>query len=236
MRNLTILLAALIAVLMIQPVGAAERKFSISGFDNIRVRGGVNVIIVTGKGPSAKAQGANRKILDRVSLEKSGDQLVVSVQPKSIDSGSHSPDEPVTIHLTAHNIKSITHLGSGRVTLDSLGGRSSRARMGGFGTMEIGSVDSDRLDIAMTGGGHLTIAGKARDVRITLQGASIFDGSALTAEKLILVHRGPSSSHITVKREADINNSGTGVIRIDGRPNCSVHTDGFAEIICNPKR
>jgi len=236
MRNLTILLAALIAAAVVQPAGAAERKFSISGFDNIRVRGGVNVIITTGKGPSAKAQGTTRKILDRVSLERNGDQLVVSMRPKSISGGRHSSDEPVTIHMTAHNIKSITHLGSGRVTLDSLSGRSPRARLGGFGTMQIGNVDSDKLDIAMTGGGHLTITGKARDVRITLQGASIFDGSALTAEKLILVHRGPSGSHIAVTREADINNNGTGVIRIDGRPNCKVRTDGSAEIICNPKR
>ncbi len=64
---------------------AAERKFSIFGFDDIRIGNGVNVVLTSGKGPSARADGPSREILDRVSLPKNGKQLVVSVQPKSLD-------------------------------------------------------------------------------------------------------------------------------------------------------
>jgi hypothetical protein len=97
-------------------------------------------------------------------------------------------------------------------------------------------VDADRLDVAMTGGGQLTISGEAVAARIELQGASIFASPGLAVAKLTLIHRGPASSHLAVEREVDISNFGTGRIRIDGRPNCTVRTDGSAEIICNPDR
>jgi hypothetical protein len=215
---------------------AAERKFSIFGFDDIRIGNGVDVVLTSGKGPSARAEGATREILDRVSLQKNGKQLVVSVRPKSLDKSNYEADAPVTLYLSSYAIENLTHLGSGMVTLDKLSGRSPNVRLGGFGTLRIDAVKADQLDVAMTGGGQLTMAGEAVAARLELQGASIFESPGLEVEKLTLVQRGPVSSHLAVEREANISNFGTGRIEIDGRPNCTVRTDGSAEIICNPDR
>ncbi len=215
---------------------AAERKFSIFGFDDIRIGNGVDVVLTSGKGPSARAEGATREILDRVSLQKNGKQLVVSVRPKSLDRNNYEEDAPVTLYLSSFAIENLTHLGSGRVALDKLSGRSPSVRLGGFGTVQIDAVDADQLVVAMTGGGQLTMAGEAVAARVELQGASIFESPDLEVEKLTLVQRGPVSSHLAVEREANISNFGTGRIEIDGRPNCTVRTDGSAEIICNPDR
>ena len=215
---------------------AAERKFSIFGFDDIRIGNGVDVVLTSGKGPSARAEGATREILDRVSLQKNGKQLVVSVRPKSLDRDNYEEDAPVTLYLSSFAIENLSHLGSGRVTLDKLSGRTPKVRLGGFGTVEIDAVDADLLIVAMTGGGQLTMAGEAVAARIELQGASIFEGPGLDVEKLTLVQRGPASSRVAVEREANISNFGTGRIQIDGRPNCMVRTDGAAEIVCNPDR
>jgi len=109
-------------------------------------------------------------------------------------------------------------------------------RLGGFGTVRIESVKADQLDVAMTGGGQLMMSGEAVAARIELQGASIFESPGLEVEKLTLIHRGPASSHLAVEREANVSNFGTGRIQIEGRPNCTVRTDGSAEIICDPER
>jgi hypothetical protein len=223
-------------LLMSSASQAAERKFSIFGFEDIRVGNGVNVVLTSGKGPSARAEGDSREILDRVSLQKNGKQLVVSVRAKSLDRSNYEDDKPVTLYLSSYAISNIAHLGSGRVTLDRLAGRMPKVRLGGFGTLRIDAVDADRLDVGMTGGGHLTMAGEAVAAQIELQGASIFNAPGLTVEKLTLVQRGPVSSHVAVERDAVISNFGTGRIQIDGRPNCTVRTDGAAEIICDPER
>ncbi len=227
----------ILAMLLLSSAGhAAERKFSIFGFDDIRIGNGVDVVLTSGKGPSARAEGATREILDRVSLQKNGKQLVVSVRPRSLDRNNYEEDAPVTLYLSSYAIENLSHLGSGRVTLDKLSGRTPKVRLGGFGTVQIDAVEADRLDVAMTGGGQLKMAGEAVAARIELQGASIFESPDLAVEKLNLVQRGPVSTHLAVERDANISNFGTGRIQIDGRPNCTVRTDGSAQIICNPDR
>ena len=235
MRLLPVVLVS-VSLLLSSAGQAAERKFSIFGFDDIRIGNGVDVVLTSGKGPSARAEGSNREILDRVSLQKNGKQLVVSVRPKSLDRNNYEEDAPVTLYLSSFAIENLTHLGSGLVTLDTLSGRTPKVRLGGFGTLRIDSVEADRLDVVMAGGGQLTMAGEAVAARLELQGASIFESPNLEVEKLILIQRGPVSSHLAVEREANITNFGTGRIQIEGRPNCMVRTDGSAEIICNPDR
>ncbi|MDM8009404.1 MAG: DUF2807 domain-containing protein [Parasphingorhabdus sp.] len=235
MRLLPVVLVS-VSLLLSSAGQAAERKFSIFGFDDIRIGNGVDVVLTSGKGPSARAEGSNREILDRVSLQKNGKQLVVSVRPKSLDRNNYEEDAPVTLYLSSFAIENLTHMGSGMVTLDTLSGRTPKVRLGGFGTLRIDSVEADRLDVVMAGGGQLTMAGEAVAARLELQGASIFESPNLEVEKLILIQRGPVSSHLAVEREANITNFGTGRIQIEGRPNCMVRTDGSAEIICNPDR
>lgn len=235
MRFLSLLL--LTAALLLPSLGqAAERKFSIFGFEDIRIGNGVDVVLTSGKGASALAEGETREILDRVSLQKNGKQLIVSVRRKSLNGEDYDADAPVTLYLSSYAISNISHLGSGQVTLDKLSGRTPRVRLGGFGTLRIDAVDADRLDVAMTGGGQMIMIGEARAARVELQGASMFESPDLTVEKLTLVQRGPASSLVKVKREAVITNNGTGRINIVGKPNCTVRTDGAAEIICNPDR
>lgn len=233
MRFLVLLAAALLLPAVAE---AAERQFSLFGFDDIRIGNGVNVVLTSGKGPSARAEGETRELLDRVSLQKNGKQLVVSVRPKSLSGDNYDGDGPVTLYLSSYAISNISHLGSGRVTLDKLSGRTPRVRLGGFGTLQIDAVDADRLDLAMIGGGQVVMAGKVRDARVELQGASMFESPELTVEKLTLIQRGPASSQMEVTREAIITNNGTGRINIGGRPNCTVRTDGAAYIVCNPDR
>lgn len=235
MRKISIVLLSAI-FLVSSAAEAAERKFSIFGFEDIRIGNGVDVVLTSGKGASARAEGETRELLDRVLLQKNGKQLIVSVRAKSLNGDNYDADAPVTVYLSSYAIGSISHLGSGRVTLDKLSGRTPRLRLGGFGTLQVDAVDADRLDVAMTGGGQVTMAGTVRAARVELQGASIFESPDLTVEKLTLVQRGPASSRMRVTREAVITNNGTGRIMIAGTPNCIVKTDGAADIVCDPDR
>ena len=235
MRMISICLLS-VTLLLSSAGQAAERKFSLFGFDDIRIGNRVDVTLTSGKGPSARAEGDTRELLDRVSLQKNGKQLVVSVRPKSLRGNDYDADAPVKLYLSSYAISSISHLGSGQVTLDKLSGRTPRVRLGGFGSLQIDMVDAERLDLAMTGGGQVVMTGKVRDARIELQGASIFASPGLTVEKLTLIQRGPASSQLKVTREAVITNNGTGQINIAGKPSCTVRTDGAAEIVCNPDR
>lgn len=214
---------------------AVERNYSIFGFNDIRIGNGVNVVITTGKGLRAHAEGGSHEQLDRLSFQQDGKQLVISLNPIDDPDDQREVIGPVTVYLSTFAVDMIAHLGSGTVTLDRLSGRAPEVRLSGFGDLTIGAVNADNLLVSMAGGGRLTMAGKTRDMRLEAQGPTTFDGSKLSTDKLSLSHRGAASSQLTVNREVNITNFGPGKIMIDGRPNCSVQSDGSAEIFCNPK-
>jgi len=214
---------------------AAERRLSVFGFDSVKINGGVNVTITTGKGASAIASADSQRTLDRLQLRSAGSELIITVQQQTEDAKRYSGNDRVELILTTPALKQITHLGSGNVTVDELKARESFARIGGFGSIAIGAITADVLTIVMNGGGIMTVSGDVNEARVSLLGASSFDGSALSVNKLKLTQRGPSSTQIAVEREAEITSTGSGSIQIIGKPNCIVRSAGAAEIFCNPK-
>ena len=60
------------------PAPAATRGYTITSFDSIRVDAPVSVILTTGQGPSARAEG-DQALLDRLHVDVSGRQLVIGM-------------------------------------------------------------------------------------------------------------------------------------------------------------
>lgn len=214
---------------------AKERRLSIQGFESIQVFGNVSVDIETGKGPSAIAEAETLRVLDRISLRKAGNELIVSMRDRNDQTNRFSSDPPIKLRLTTNRLNKILHRGSGKLSVDNMDGRNTSVRIGGFGSVTIANIESDRLDVSMNGGGELIAGGEARKARITLLGSSRIDASGLLVEDLNLVQRGPANAQISVENRAEISNQGTGFIEIGGRPDCQVRSVGSAEIICNPK-
>ncbi|MEP2990164.1 MAG: DUF2807 domain-containing protein [Parasphingorhabdus sp.] len=214
---------------------AKERKLSGYSFDAIQIIGNVNVSIETGKGPSAVAEADTRLALDRVSVRKAGNELIVSVRPRPTQTDRFSSEPPIALRLTTYQLTKILHRGSGSVAVDNMKERNTNIRVGGFGSVTVGNIETVRLEISMNGGGELTIGGAARTAKVDLLGSSRLDATAFTVDDLNLTHRGPANTQIAVDKRAEITNGGSGFIQIYGRPKCLVRTAGAAEIICNPK-
>ncbi len=227
---LAVLICGLIAA---EPAEAAERRFSIFSFETIRVQGGVDVEIVTGKAPSAEAEGDNQNVLDRVILRNSGKELVVGLQrPPGGDTFGRN-QQKATLRLTTRELDGIIFTGSGRVTIDKLSGQSTSIRLGGFGSLNIRDVESDDLRVKMSGAGAIEIAGEAQKSRIEIIGSGSLNGPALKVKSLNLIHRGPGTSRVFASKDVEIDNSGSGSITVDGRHNCIVRSTGSAQIDCD---
>ena len=234
MRHFVLILTTVL-VAVAGTAEAKERKLSGYSFDAIQIIGNVNVSIQTGEGPSAVAKADTRRALDQISVRKAGSELIVSVSPKTNQTDRYSSQPPITLRLTTYQLSKILHRGSGSVAVDNMKGRNTSIRVGGFGSVTVGNINSDRLEISMNGGGEVTVGGEARTAKVALLGSSRLDATALTVEDLDLTHRGPANTQIFVEKRAEITNGGSGIIQIDGRPECLVRTAGAAEIICNPK-
>src|SRR4051812_28855461 len=107
----TFLLAALAALTIAAPAGAATRNFGITSFTKIRVEGAYKVTLATGVPPFAKASGSPAA-LDRVAIELRGDTLVVQAS-ESWGGYPGADPGPVEIAIGTHDLTSAILNGAG---------------------------------------------------------------------------------------------------------------------------
>ena len=219
---------------------AAERRLTVSSFDEIRVEGALSVVVKTGIGSSAIATG-DARTLDRLSLRRSDRTLIVSLKRRTNGSNHFASDDnhgqdAIKVALSTYALSRVALIGTGDVKVDKLKASATKILLNGAGEVVVDKVETDKFTLLSFGEGRVKVSGKTRDARVELQGFGSFDGSELFARNLKLTQRGPARTQINVEEKVEITNSGTGDINIIGSPTCFVKSLGSAKIVCGVKK
>ena len=102
----------------------------------------------------------------------------------------------------------------------------------GNGRIDVGAVEADSLAVALLGSGKISIGGKAKSLRATIQGAGDFEAEGLTVEDAQINADTSGSITVGVRRAATVTSSGQGDVRIIGSPACTVKSSGSGQIFC----
>lgn len=209
------------------PAAAAERSYTVTGFDRIRVEGPYAVTLTTGRAASARATG-RPQALDAVLIEVQGRTLVVRQNRTSGMGASSANLGPVAIALSTHELSAAWLSGAGTLRIDRLKGLSASLEVTGSGSLQVGNIAVDKLSIGLTGAASATLAGKTLNLRAIARGAANLDASALSARDATLAGEGPAIVSATVTNSADVSAAGTAQIKLDGRPACKQRVTGSA--------
>lgn len=237
MRRLAALVAFSVLALGAQGASAAERRFTLSAFDKVRIEGDVAVEITSDAAPFALASGDPRA-LETLSLKVQGGTLYIrrarTNAPIERRKQAASPDALPLVRLSARAVQSLTLLGHGSARLDRLAGASPSATMDGDGSVEIGAVEAKALAMNVNGRGSLKIGGRAKHARAVMLGEGLIEGAGLTLASLDLIGEGPVRARLTVDGPALVAMKGGATIAIGGAPVCTIRQTGLNEIVCGP--
>jgi Putative auto-transporter adhesin, head GIN domain len=223
------LFAALLAMLAIAPAHAADRSFLVGSFDELIVEGDVQVTLITGGAPSAKASG-DKERLNSLKVDRQGKTLRIRMQGLQ---ASRKVGEPLQVALTGRNIRKLIMRGNGRISASDINMTDVRLELRGSGEINIASLKAERFVALLVGNGKLNIAtGTATASEILIDGGTTIEAAGLKTGKLKLTQNGPANVHFSVDKSADITNSGTGAITIDGNATCFIRAAGGASINC----
>lgn len=233
------LLAALGAVLLIDAsqaaADAAERRFTLSAFDKVRIEGDVAVEITSGAAPFALASGDPRA-LEALSIKVQGGTLYIRRARRNVPTEARNrpaaPDALPQVRLSARMVQSLTVLGHGSARIDRLSGPRPSATMDGDGSVEIGSVKADSLALNANGSGALKVSGTAARARAVMLGQGLIEGAGLILADLEFIGEGPVRGHFTVDGPARITVKGDADLRIDGKASCTIRQSGENAILC----
>lgn len=216
---------------------AAERRFTLSAFDKVRIEGDVAVEITSDSAPFAMASGDPRA-LEALSVKVQGGTLYIrrarSAALTERRNRKAVPDALPLVRLNARAVQSLTVLGHGSARIDRLAGMRPSATMDGNGSVEIGSVTADAMAINVNGSGSLKVGGTAGSARAVMLGEGAIEAGGLTLGALYFFGEGPVRARLAVNGPARIAVKGDADVEISGTPVCTIRQSGINAILCGP--
>ncbi|WP_164118992.1 DUF2807 domain-containing protein [Sphingorhabdus sp. Alg239-R122] len=207
------------------------RSFTLANFDAVRVEGSMVVLIETGKPQSVRAEGELVDI-NQLDLRIENRTLIVKTRKKkSID------DDPgALLRVNARNVDDVTLTGKGRMVVNALTGRKTRASLYGIGELIVGNMDAEEMQLNFNGlGGRMQVAGRAENVKAIIRGKGVLDAAALNSETLEILGEGPVKSQFSASESAHVIISQFAQILINGDTRCNVRARNAAKVICGGK-
>ena len=225
---------ALIFVLLLfaAPVAAAERNYSVTDFDRIRVEGPFRITVTTGSAVTARAEG-DARALDALVLRVDGRTLVIRMG----DSGwGGFPGEtlgPPSIRLTAPSLRAAVVTGGGVVDISRMKATRVDLTLTGSGIITAPAIEADRLVASLMGTGRLVMGGRALTASVQSRGAGDIDAQGLSVGDLTVTSESAGEAKFSAERSVRVVSTGAGAISVAGNAACTVQSSGVAPIACN---
>jgi hypothetical protein len=218
------MIAPLALLLAAMPATAAERTWPVASFTRLRVEGAVDVDVADGS-PRAQASADDRRMLDRLTISLDGDTLLVRLV-------SPATGPRARVSLAALRLSSIRHQGSGAVSVARLTGSRVDLSSTGGGSLAVARIDTPLLAATLVGEGEMTLAGRAADARLTLNGPGLLDAAALAAAEAAVTATGEGEVRGAARYAARVAANGKGRVTVAGPMTCTVRALGGAAVRC----
>lgn len=226
---------ALLALAAAAPAGAAERTYSITDFDRVQVDGPYRVTLTTGRSSAARAEGST-EALDHISVDVQSGTLRVRRNRSAWGSYPAEGLGPVTIVLTTRDLRNAAVVGSGSLDIDRAKGLRVDLSVSGSGRLNVGSVEADNLVVGLLGGGRITLAGRTKQLKATIQGSGDLAAAGLSADDAQIGSDTAGSVAVAVSKTAKVTATGPGDVEIIGSPTCTVQAKGSGQVRCGQAR
>ena len=230
-RILPLALLALAAA----PAGAAERSYSVTDFDRVQVDGPYQVTLTSGLASGARAEGSPGA-LERLSVEVLGSTLRVRANRSAWGGYPGEGVGPARIVLTTRDLRAASVVGSGSLQVDRARGLRVDLSVNGSGRLSVTRVEADNLVVGLLGGGRITLAGRAKQLKATIQGSGDLAAAELSTDDAQILSDTAGSVAVGAARTAKVTATGPGDVEIIGAPSCTVEAKGSGRILCGPGR
>ena len=217
------------------PASAADRTYTITSFDRVRVEGPFDVQLTVGNaGASARASG-DSDTLANLDIEVQGTTLVVRKGTSGWGERG-KPDGPApVITLVTSNLRTATVIGGGKlVAKGSIRSQRLDFQVSGAGSIDAQGIDSDELSVTVIGAGNVALAGRSNRARMLTNGPGTIMAIPLIAGNLLVRLDGPGETQASARFTADLTSTGLGRIVVAGGAKCTTNAQAGGPILCGP--
>jgi hypothetical protein len=221
----------LLLLLVAAPLAAAERSYSVTDFDRVRVEGPFRITVTTGSAVTARAEG-DARALDALVLRVDGRTLVIRMGDRGWGGYPGETPPPPVIRLTAPSLRAAVVTGGAVLDISQMKAPRVDLTLTGSGSITAPAVETDRLVASLMGTGRLVIGGRALTGSVQSRGAGDIDASRLVVSDLTVNSESAGEAKFNAERSVRVVSTGAGAISVAGDAACTVQSTGVAPIDC----
>lgn len=229
MHRIMIAAAALLAS---ASAGAADRRLSVTDFDRVQVDGPFQVVVKTGKGPSATISGSP-EALERISVEVQGRVLKVRADRSAWGGYPGAAVAPAKVTLSTHDVRAVQLTGSGSIAVDKAEAMRFDISLSGSGQVSVADLEADNLVLGLVGSGTVQVGGTAKTLKATVQGSGNLNAQGLATDDAEINSATSGVVDVAVRRAAKVTSAGAGETIVSGKAACTVTQIGSGAILCD---
>jgi hypothetical protein len=228
-------LLGLVLVATALPAAAADRSYTVTSFDRVRVEGPFDVRLTVGNaGASAKASG-DSETLTNLDVQVQGTTLIVRKGANGWSERGRPTGPAPVITLVTSNLRTATMIGGGKLAIvGSLRSQQLDFQVTGTGSIDAQGIESDQLAVTLVGAGNVALAGKSGRARLLTNGSGTIMALPLTVSDVLVRLDGPGETQVTARFTADITSTGLGRVVVAGSAKCVTNGQAGGPILCGP--
>jgi len=100
----------------------------------------------------------------------------------------------------------------------------------GSGNAHMNGVDTDRLDVTISGAGEVAAQGSAHDLQLSISGAGRYRGADMKSERAHVEISGAGRALVAPREELSARVSGAGTVQYVGDPRVTQHISGAGSV------
>lgn len=212
------------------PAAAQQRNHTVSSFDEVRVRGAVDVTIETDVAPYARVIGP-AAAAEQIDIQQNGRIITIGVTRSAWGQNpSDGRGEPVRVEIGTPMLDKATLNGSGRLTIVNVENDEFSLILGGSGYADVRAMDVERLTVGLAGAGGMRLSGDVLEASMLVRGVTSLQAIDLSVRDLKLAVDGNGLVRITATNSVDLEARGGADITLEGRPACTLEIEGPTRI------
>lgn len=228
--------AAALAIMAgwVTTASAEPRGYQVAEFEKITAIGPNHIVVSVGPTRSVRADGP-REMLDFMTVEVLDGELRIQPREERYREWDWEwPDaEAATYYVTLPDLEAAGLVGSGKMTIDRIGGGEFSGMVAGSGTLDVADISVDAARFSIAGSGALKARGTAEDARFSIAGSGKVDARGMASKSASISIAGSGDAELSASEDASISVVGSGTVDVAGGALCTVSHFGGGKARCN---
>lgn len=199
----------------------------LDSFNKIAYKGPGTLTLVQGDLTAFQVD-ASQELMDKLYYEVKEGKLIIQFQHLSWD---QILADDVKVEISFFSIDELEVEGPVNLKLAGFKGDRFEVELKGAFLADVSAMDVSFLDVELKGTGSLTVAGKAKDQKVEIQGAAKYEAVDLESESVLLEIEGAGLAKVWAKNTLNLNLKGGYTVEYWGNPNVQQNVKGVGTIL-----